>query len=83
MVSFFACTCPNWSGVGSIDNPDRFEQVFDQYDIPEALKIFKDDFLVVSRRKMFIFGFLTAFKSNCAEEVYRLDGPPNRLHGQK
>ena len=29
-------TCPNQSGVGAIDNLDRFEQVFDQYDIPEA-----------------------------------------------
>ena len=35
MVSFFAYTCPNWSGVGAIDNPDRSEQVFDQYNIPE------------------------------------------------
>ena len=35
MVSFFACTCPNRSGVGAIDNSDRFEQVFDQYDNPE------------------------------------------------
>ena len=30
MVSFFACTCPNRSGVGAIDNPDWFEQVFHQ-----------------------------------------------------
>ena len=28
-------TCPNWSGGGPIDKPDRSEQVFDQYDIPE------------------------------------------------
>ena len=38
MVSFFACLCPNRSGVDAIDNPDRFEQVFDQYDIPEDLE---------------------------------------------
>ena len=30
MVSFFACTCPNQLEVGAIDNPDWFEQVFDQ-----------------------------------------------------
>ena len=35
MVSFFACTYPNRSGVGVIDNHDLSEAVFDQYDIPE------------------------------------------------
>ena len=35
MVSFFAYTCPNRSGADVIDNPDRFEQIFGQYDIPE------------------------------------------------
>ena len=36
MINIFACTCPNRSGVGAIDNPDRFEQVFDTYYIPET-----------------------------------------------
>ena len=36
IVSFFACTCPNRSGVGAIDNHDLFEDVFEQYDIPKA-----------------------------------------------
>ena len=36
MVSFFACACPNRSGVGAIDSPDLFEQVFEQYDIPKV-----------------------------------------------
>ena len=31
--SIFACVGPNRSGVGPIDNPDRFEQVFDPYKI--------------------------------------------------
>ena len=35
MINIFACTCPNRSGVGAIDNPDRFEQAFVQYYIPE------------------------------------------------
>ena len=30
-----AYTSPNRSGVGAIDNPDRFEQAFVQYYIPE------------------------------------------------
>ena len=29
MVSFFACTYPNRLGIGMIDNPDWFEQIFD------------------------------------------------------
>ena len=57
MVSFFACTCPNRSGVGAINSPHLFEQVFEQYDIPKVPeKIFKTDFLMVRRQKMFIFG---------------------------
>ena len=36
MVLFFACTCPNRSGVGAIDSRDLFEQVFEQYDIPKV-----------------------------------------------
>ena len=36
MVSFIACTCPNRSGVGAIDNPGLSEQVFEQYDIPDV-----------------------------------------------
>ena len=35
MINIFVCTCPNRSGVGAIDKPDRFEQAFDQYFIPE------------------------------------------------
>ena len=29
MINIFAYTSPNRSGVGAIDNPDRFEQIFD------------------------------------------------------
>ena len=48
---------PN-SGVGGIDNIDRSEQVFDQYDIPETPgKMIIHDFLIVCRQKMFIFVF--------------------------
>ena len=58
MVSFFACTCPNRLGVGAIDSPDLFEQVFEQYDIPKVPeKNFKPDFLMVRRQKMCSFGF--------------------------
>ena len=48
MVNIFAYTSPNRSGVGAIYNPDRFEQVFDTYHIPEAPeKIFMDDISMV------------------------------------
>ena len=30
-VNIFTYTCPNHSGVGAIDSPDRFEHVFDPY----------------------------------------------------
>ena len=36
MVSFLACACPNRSGAGAVDDSDRFEKVFDQYDISEV-----------------------------------------------
>ena len=40
MINILACTCPNRSGVGAIDNPDRFEQVFNPYyilEVPEKI----------------------------------------------
>ena len=36
MINIFASTCPNRSGVGAIDKPDRFKQVFDPYYILEV-----------------------------------------------
>ena len=48
MVNIFAYTCPNRSGVGAINNPDRSEQVFDAYYISKASKkIFMDDISMV------------------------------------
>ena len=59
MVLFFVCTRPNRSGFGAIDKSDWFEQVFDQYDIPEdPEKNFTDYFSMVDHQKMFIFGVL-------------------------
>ena len=56
IVSFFACTFPNRSGVGAMDSPDRFEQVLDQRYIPEvSQKIFTDDISMIRRQKMVIF----------------------------
>ena len=48
MVNIFAYTSPNRSGVDAIDNPGRFEQVFDPYYIPETSEeIFMDDISMV------------------------------------
>ena len=48
MVNIFAYTCPNRSGVGAINNPDRSEQVFDAYYISEvSKKFFMDDISMV------------------------------------
>ena len=65
MVSFFVCTCPNRSGVGAIDKPDRFEQMFDQHYIPEVSeKILTRAFSMIRRQKIVIFGVLKVFISN-------------------
>ena len=64
MINIFACTCPKRSGVGAIENPDRFEQVFDPYyilEVPE--KNSTHDISMVRREKMLIFGVLKAFIS--------------------
>ena len=64
MVSFFASTCPIRSGVGAIDNPDRFEQAFVQYYIPEDPEnFFTHDISMVRRQKMSIFDVLKTFIS--------------------
>ena len=53
MINIFACTCPNCSGDGAIDKPERFEQAFDTYYIPEASeKIFMDDISMVRPQKI-------------------------------
>ena len=65
MVSFFTCTRPNRSRFGAIDKPDRPEQAFDQYNIPEdAEKIFTKDFSIVGHEKVIIFGVFEHFISN-------------------
>ena len=65
MVNIFACTRPNRSGVGVIDNFDRFEQVFDTYYIPKASeKIFTDDISMVRPQNIYIFDALKVFISN-------------------
>ena len=64
VINIFACTGPNWSRAGAIDNPDLFEQVFDTYyilEVPE--KIFTHDISMVRRQKMLIFDVLKAFIS--------------------
>ena len=48
MVNIFTYTCPNHSGDGAIDSPDRFEHVFDPYYTLEVLeKIFELDISIV------------------------------------
>ena len=65
MVNFFPSACPNRSGVGAIDSPDRFEQVLDQGYIPEVSEqIFTHDISMICRQKMVIFGVLKVFISN-------------------
>ena len=64
VLNIFPSTCPNRSGVGAIDNPDRFEQDFSQYYIPEdPEKIFMHDISMVRRQKMSIFDVLKTFIS--------------------
>ena len=64
MINIFACTCPNRSGVGAIDKPDRFEQAFVQCYIPEdSENFFTHDISMVRRQKMSIFDVLKTFIS--------------------
>ena len=69
MINIFACTCPNRSGVGAIDNPDRFEQAFVQYYIPEdPEKISRTTFRwSVRRQKISIFDALKIFISKITD----------------
>ena len=58
VINIFACTCPNRSGVGAIDNPGRFEQALDQYYIPEVLEeIFTHDISMFFKSSK-IMGFI-------------------------
>ena len=62
MINIFACTCPNRSGFGAIDNSDRSEQVFDTCHIPEpSEKLFIDDISMALSDKMYFFGVYKAF----------------------
>ena len=55
VTNIFVCTWPNRKGIGAIDNPDRFEQVFDQYYILEdPEKNFTHNISMVRRQNMFI-----------------------------
>ena len=65
MVNIFSYTSPNWSGVGAIDNLDRFEQVFDTNYIPKfSENFFMDDMSVVRPYKTYVLGGYKAFISN-------------------
>ena len=65
MTNIFICRCPNRSGVGAIDEPNRSEQVLDQRYIPDVSeKIFTHDILMIRRQKTLVFDVLKAFISN-------------------
>ena len=65
MVNIFKCRCPDRSGVGAIDHPDRFEQVSDQHYIRDVSeKIFTHDISMIRRQKTLICDVLKAFMSN-------------------
>ena len=62
MINIFAYASTNRSGVGAIDNPDRFEQAFDTYYLTEVSeKIFTDDISMDHPQKMYNFCVLKAF----------------------
>ena len=57
VISLIACTSPNRSGVGAIDNSDHFEHAFDPCYNPEVPEIFfTHDVSMVRRQKILIFG---------------------------
>ena len=72
MANIFICRRPNRSGIGAIDDPDRFEQVSDQRYITDVFEIFfSQDILMIRRQKTLIFDVLKAFMSNFT--YYNLD----------
>ena len=65
MTNILICRCPNRSGAGAIDDPDRFEQVPDQCYTPDVSeKFFIHDISMIRRQKTLIFDVLKAFRSN-------------------
>ena len=72
MVNIFTCRCPNRSGVGAIDSPDRFEQALDQRYTPEVSeKNFTHDISMASRQKMVIFGVLKVFIGKMQNSAFK------------
>ena len=63
MSNIFGCKCPNHSGFGAIDNPDRFEQAFVQYHIPEDPEKIFTHISMFRRQKKSIFDVLKTFIS--------------------
>ena len=62
MVNIFTYTCPNHSGVGAIDSPDRFEHVSNQYYILEVPgKFFRDEISFVRAEKLAKNGLFWCF----------------------
>ena len=58
MTNIFICRCPNRSGVGAIDDPDRSEQVPDQCYIPDVSKRnFTHDISMIRRQKRWFLMF--------------------------
>ena len=53
IVNILTYTCPNHSGVGVIDSPDRFEHVLHSYCIHQVLeKNFRHEIFIVRPQKM-------------------------------
>ena len=70
MINILTFTCPNGPGIGAIDNPDRFEQVFDTYYIPEVSeKIFMDDISMVRPQKTYVFGGYPGVGNSCGGDI--------------
>ena len=64
MVNIFTYTCPNHSGVGAIDSPDPFEDVFHPnyiLEVPE--KNFGYEISTVRPQKLPKNGFFDLFKA--------------------
>ena len=57
-------SCPNRSGVGAIDNPDRFEQFFIHVISQTLQKTLMDDISMARDQRMYFFGVYKAFINN-------------------
>ena len=75
VIKIFTCTHPHRSGVGEIDKPYLFEQVFDTYYAPEASeKLFTKNLSIFRSQKCLFFSISKASTSSLLTATFTNGG---------